>query len=288
MFLQMRINESGDIMNKKQKVCISLLSVHSFLLLVAFVNIFVNIFEYFTFKPYSFSYSYEFFFLPLYRFIYEQNVADLFFLFAFIGFSMFLTIMEYKAIINYTRLPNALYPIANGFWITICSVLSLSSLVLSNSELHYIYIGTNVIYTNIILMLVGMCALTVVVVIMTGDIIENRTEEEFEKSKYLTLKKTYLFIISPFVTVVCIKYFASFVNREILVGYIDALKYTMYGFGIYIALGSILQSVKRIRKLKRANYLGSEEKIAVFESDRNKKIIALAVFILSYFVFYLF
>ena len=113
MFLQMRLNESGDIMNKKQKVCISLLSVHSFLLLVAFVNIFVNIFEYFTFKPYSFSYSYEFFFLPLYRFIYEQNVADLFFLFAFIGFSMFLTIMEYKAIINYTRLPNTLYPIAN-------------------------------------------------------------------------------------------------------------------------------------------------------------------------------
>lgn len=27
MFLQMRINESGDIMNKKQKVCLSLLSI---------------------------------------------------------------------------------------------------------------------------------------------------------------------------------------------------------------------------------------------------------------------
>lgn len=144
------------------------------------------------------------FFLPLYRFIYEKNVANLLFLLAFIGFSVFLTIMEYKAIINYKCLPNTLYPIANGFWITICSVLSLSSLVLSNSDLHYIYICTNVIYTNIILMLVGMCALTVVVVIMTGDIIENRTEEEFEKSKYLTLKKTYLFIIPPFVTVVCI------------------------------------------------------------------------------------
>ena len=61
-----------------------------------------------------------------------------------------------------------------------------------------------------------------------------------------------------------------------------------YVLGIYLGVGSILQSVKRIRKLKRANYLGSEEKIAVFESDRNKKIIALAVFILSYFVFYLF
>ena len=278
----------GDIMSKKQKVCLSLLSVHSILLLIALVNIFINIFEYFTFKPYSFSYSYEFFFLPLYRFIYEQNVADLFFLFAFIGFSMFLTIMEYKAIINYTRLPNTLYPIANGFWITICSVLSLSSIVLSNSELHYIYIGTNVIYTNIILMLVGMCALTVVVVIMTGDIIENRTEEEFEKSKYLTLKKTYLFIISPFVTVVCIKYFASFVNREILVGYIDALTYAMYGFGIYLGVGSILQSVKRICKLKKANFLNGNEQIAMFRNDRNKKIIALAVFILSYFVFYLF
>lgn len=275
-------------MNKKQKVCISLLSVHSFLLLVAFLNIFVNIIEYFTFKTYSFSYSYELFFLPLYRFIYEQNVADLFFLFAFIGFSAFLTIMEYKVIINYTRLPNTLYPIANGFWITICSVLSLSSLVLSNSKLHYIYIGNNVIYINIILMLVGMCSLTAVVVIMTGDLIKNRTEEEFEKSKYLTPKKTYLFIISLFVTVLCIKYFASFVNLEILVSYIDALKYIMYGVGIYIALGSILQSVKRIRQLKKANYLGREEKISVLESDRNKKIIALAAFILSYFIFYLF
>lgn len=275
-------------MSKKQKVCLSLLSVHSFLLLVAFVNIFVNIFEYFTFKPYSFSYSYEFLFLPLYRFIYEQNVADLFFLLAFIGFSVFLTIMEYKAIINYTRLPNTLYPIANGLWIALVGMFSLRALALSNSDLHYIYIGTNIIYTNIILMLVGMCSLTVIVVIMTDNLIKNRTEEEFEKSKYFTLKKTRVFLIACFIAALCCKYFLSFINRDIIVWYSNAYVYTFYGLGICLVLQGIGQSVSRIRKLKKANYIGGEEQIAILERDRNKKIIALAVFVLSYFIFYLF
>ena len=61
-----------------------------------------------------------------------------------------------------------------------------------------------------------------------------------------------------------------------------------YVLGIYLGVGSILQSVKRIRKLKKVNFLNGNEQIAMFRNDRNKKIIALAVFILSYFVFYLF
>ncbi len=61
-----------------------------------------------------------------------------------------------------------------------------------------------------------------------------------------------------------------------------------YVLGIYLGVGSILQSVKRICKLKKANFLNGNEQIAMFRNDRNKKIIALAVFILSYFVFYLF
>ncbi len=47
-------------------------------------------------------------------------------------------------------------------------------------------------------------------------------------------------------------------------------------------------SKKRICKLKKVNFLNGNEQIAMFRNDRNKKIIALAVFILSYFVFYLF
>lgn len=276
-------------MNKKQKVCISLLSVHSFLLLIAFVNIFVNIYEYFSFKPYSFSYSYEFFFLPLYRIIYENSIIDIFFLLGLIGFSVYLTVMEYKEIINWKSKPNTLFPISNGLWTASCCILSLTFLMLPDSDLCYSYNNdTNMIYINVVSMIIGEVVLTIIAIIMTDGLVRNRTYEEFENAKYLTPKKTNVFLIASFIMVFCLKWFMIFGDTGSLERYFDVIKYTMYGFGIYIAVGSILQSVNRIRKLKKINYINSEEQIAVFRSDRKKKIISLAVFVLSYFIFYLF
>ena len=44
-----------------------------------------------------------------------------------------------------------------------------------------------------------------------------------------------------------------------------------YVLGIYLGVGSILQSVKRICKLKKVNFLNGNEQIAMFRNDRNKK-----------------
>lgn len=101
--------------------------------------------------------------------------------------------MEYKDIINYKSPQNMLFVIANALWTALCCMQSLKALMVSDSELHYIYIGANMIYINSISMLVGLTSLTVIVVIMTYDLIESRTEEELEKSKYITPKKTIIF-----------------------------------------------------------------------------------------------
>ena len=62
----------------------------------------------------------------------------------------------------------------------------------------------------------------------------------------------------------------------------------MYGFGVYIAIGSIIQSINRIQKLKKVNFMDSEEKLIILRNDRKIKIISLVLFVLSYFIFYLF
>ena len=80
----------------------------------------------------------------------------------------------------------------------------------------------------------------------------------------------------------------QFITESYLPSIIIFFKNLAYVLGIYLGVGSILQSVKRICKLKKVNFLNGNEQIAMFRNDRNKKIIALAVFILSYFVFYLF
>ena len=143
-------------------------------------------------------------------------------------------------------------------------------------------------------MLLGMCALAVIAVIQSASIVINRTEEDLEKSKYINKNKLIIIFIGLFVFVLITEYFMDFDefyrNMNIFQGLNVTVftKYIAYALGIYLGVGSILQSVKRICKLKKVNFLNVNEQIAMFRNDRNKKIIALAVFILSYFVFYLF
>lgn len=145
------------------------------------------------------------------------------------------------------------------------------------------------IYSQIFIgisMLIGLASLTAISVIKTSSMVKHRTALDLETSKYLSPNKSFLTFIGLFIFVVITDYFLGY-NE-----YFNTLniftKNLVYILGIYLGVGSIIQSVKRIRQLKKANYLGSEEKISVLESDRNKKIIALAAFILSYFIFYLF
>lgn len=84
------------------------------------------------------------------------------------------------------------------------------------------------------------------------------------------------------------KIFFEFIGRDIIIWYSNVIKYAMYGFGVYIAIGSIIQSINRIQKLKKVNFMDSEEKLIILRNDRKIKIISLVLFVLSYFIFYLF
>lgn len=97
----MRINESGDIMNKKQKVCISLLSVHGIILCCLLINV---IMCFAVQELFAFPFTYSFFNIPFYRYLHNDSIIEFFILMFFVILSVFLTIMEFKEIIHQKRL----------------------------------------------------------------------------------------------------------------------------------------------------------------------------------------
>ena len=274
----------GGIMTKKQTVQISMLSVHGIILLCSIINIVICILQH---KLFVFPFSYSFFNIPFYRYISSSRAIDFFVLMVFIIVSVVFTILELKEII---KGKTSIFILSNAFFVGSCCYYTC---YVNMAEFKYFYSLTQLIFLGIS-MLLGMCALTVIEVIQSASIVINRTEEDLKKSKYINKNKLIIIFIGLFVFVLITEYFMDFDefyrNMNIFQGLnVTAFtKYIAYALGIYLGVGSILQSVKRICKLKKVNFLNGNEQIAMFRNDRNKKIIALAVFILSYFVFYLF
>lgn len=272
------------IMTKKQIIQISMLSVHGIILLCSIINIVRCILQH---KLLVFPLSYSFFNIPFYRYISSSRVIDFFVLMVFIIVSVVFTILELKEII---KGKTSIFILSNAFFVGSCCYYTC---YVNMAEFKYFYSLTQLIFLGIS-MLLGMCALTVIEVIQSASIVINRTEEDLKKSKYINKNKLIIIFIGLFVFVLITEYFMDFDefyrNMNIFQGLnVTAFtKYIAYALGIYLGVGSILQSVKRICKLKKVNFLNVNEQIAMFRNDRNKKIIALAVFILSYFVFYLF
>lgn len=272
------------IMTKKQIIQISMLSVHGIILLCSIINIVRCILQH---KLLVFPLSYSFFNIPFYRYISSIRVIDFFVLMVFIIASVVFTVLELKEIIRGKTL---IFIPSNAFFVVSCCYYSC---YVNMAEFKYFYSLTQLIFLGIS-MLLGMCALAVIAVIQSASIVINRTEEDLEKSKYINKNKLIIIFIGLFVFVLITEYFMDFDefyrNMNIFQGLNVTVftKYIAYALGIYLGVGSILQSVKRICKLKKVNFLNGNEQIAMFRNDRNKKIIALAVFILSYFVFYLF
>lgn len=272
------------IMTKKQIIQISMLSVHGIILLCSIINIVKCILQH---KLFVFPFSYSFFNIPFYRYISSSRAIDFFVLMVFIIVSVVFTVLELKEII---RGKTSIFILSNAFFVGSCCYYTC---YVNMAEFKYFYSLTQLTFLGIS-MLLGMCALTVIEVIQSVAIIKNRTEEDLKKSKYINKNKLIIIFIGLFVFVLITEYFMDFDefyrNMNIFQGLnVTAFtKYLAYVLGIYLGVGSILQSVKRICKLKKANFLNGNEQIAMFRNDRNKKIIALAVFILSYFVFYLF
>ena len=274
----------GGIMTKKQTVQISMLSVHGIILLCSIINIVICILQH---KLFVFPLSNSFFNIPFYRYISSSRAIDFFVLMVFIIVSVVFTILELKEII---KGKTSIFILSNAFFVGSCCYYTC---YVNMAEFKYFYSLTQLIFLGIS-MLLGMCALTVIEVIQSASIVINRTEEDLKKSKYINKNKLIIIFIGLFVFVLITEYFMDFDefyrNMNIFQGLnVTAFtKYIAYALGIYLGVGSILQSVKRICKLKKVNFLNVNEQIAMFRNDRNKKIIALAVFILSYFVFYLF
>ena len=276
------------IMTKKQIVQISMLSVHGIILLCSIINIVICILQH---KLFVFPFSYSFFNIPFYRYISSSRAIDFFVLMVFIIVSVVFTILELKEII---KGKTSIFILSNAFFVGSCCYYTC---YVNMAEFKYFYSLTQLIFLGIS-MLLGMCALTVIEVIQSAYIVKNRTEEDLEKSKYINKNKLIIIFIGLFVFVLITEYFMNYneffrdsnIPRGLFQGIniIIFFKNLAYVLGIYLGVGSILQSVKRIRKLKKVNFLNGNEQIAMFRNDRNKKIIALAVFILSYFVFYLF
>ncbi len=276
------------IMNKKQISCISILSVHSIILCCSIINI---IGCFIAQKLFAFPFAYSFFNIPFYRYLHNGSIIQLLVLIVFVILSVFLTIMEFKEIINQKRL---IFIFFNCFWIWSCCWYSN---FINMIELETFYSIHSQLFLGIS-MLIGLFSLTAISVIQTSSMVKHRTEEDLEKSKYINKNKLIIIFIGLFVFVLITEYFMYYnevfrdlnIPRGLFQGIniIIFLKNLAYVLGIYLGVGSILQSVKRIRKLKKVNFLNGNEQIAMFRNDRNKKIIALAVFILSYFVFYLF
>ena len=277
------------IMTKKQIIQISMLSVHGIILLCSIINIVRCILQH---KLLVFPLSYGFFNIPLYRYISSGRVIDFFALIAFIIISVVFTILECKEII---KGKTSIFIFSNGLFVCSCFIFYCC---VSLFELEWFYRTPHQLILDISVQLLGMCALAVIAVIQSASIVKNRTEEDLEKSKYINKNKLIIIFIGLFVFVLITEYFMYYneffrdsnIPRGLFQGIniIIFFKNLAYVLGIYLGVGSILQSVKRICKLKKANFLNGNEQIAMFRNDRNKKIIALAVFILSYFVFYLF
>ena len=272
------------IMTKKQIIQISILSVHSVILCCSIINI---IGCFIAQKLFAFPFAYSFFNIPFYRYLHNGSIIQLLVLIVFVILSVFLTIMEFKEIINQKRL---IFIFLNCFWIWSCCWYSN---FINMIELETFYSIHSQLFLGIS-MLIGLFSLTAISVIQTSSMVKHRTEEDLEKSKYINKNKLIIIFIGLFVFVLITEYFMDFDefyrNMNIFQGLNVTVftKYIAYALGIYLGVGSILQSVKRICKLKKVNFLNGNEQIAMFRNDRNKKIIALAVFILSYFVFYLF
>ena len=277
------------IMTKKQIIQISMLSVHSIILCCSIINI---IGCFIAQKLFAFPFAYSFFNNPFYRYLHNGSIIQLLVLIVFVILSVFLTIMEFKEIINQKRL---IFIFFNCFWIWSCCWYSN---FINMIELETFYSIHSQLFLGIS-MLIGLFSLTAISVIQTSSMVKHRTEEDLEKSKYINKNKLIIIFIGLFVFVLITEYFMNY-NNEFFrdlniprglfqgINIIIFFKNLAYVLGIYLGVGSILQSVKRIRKLKKVNFLNGNEQIAMFRNDRNKKIIALAVFILSYFVFYLF
>ena len=275
-------------MTKKQIIQISILSVHSIILCCSIINI---IGCFIAQKLFAFPFAYSFFNIPFYRYLHNGSIIQLLVLIVFVILSVFLTIMEFKEIINQKRL---IFIFLNCFWIWSCCWYSN---FINMIELETFYSIHSQLFLGIS-MLIGLFSLTAISVIQTSSMVKHRTEEDLEKSKYINKNKLIIIFIGLFVFVLITEYFMNYneffrdsnIPRGLFQGIniIIFFKNLAYILGIYLGVGSILQSVKRIRKLKKVNFLNGNEQIAMFRNDRNKKIIALAVFILSYFVFYLF
>ena len=275
-------------MSKKQKVCLSLLSVHSIILFCSIINIIGCIIAQ---KLFAFPFAYSFFNIPFYRYLHNGSIIEPLILIVFVILSVFLTIMEFKEIINQKRL---IFIFFNCCWIWSCCWYSN---FINMTELETFYSIHSQLFLGIS-MLIGLVSLTAISVIQTLSMVKHRTEEDLEKSKYINKNKLIIIFIGLFVFVLITEYFMDYnelfrysnIRRGLFQGIsiILFLKNLAYVLGIYLGVGSILQSVKRICKLKKANFLNGNEQIAMFRNDRNKKIIALAVFVLSYFIFYLF
>ena len=276
------------IMTKKQIIQISMLSVHGIILCCSIINI---IGCFIAQKLFALPFAYSFFNIPFYRYLHNGSIIQLLVLIVFVILSVFLTIMEFKEIINQKRL---IFIFLNCFWIWSCCWYSN---FINMIELETFYSIHSQLFLGIS-MLIGLFSLTAISVIQTSSMVKHRTEEDLEKSKYINKNKLIIIFIGLFVFVLITEYFMNYneffrdsnIPRGLFQGIniIIFLKNLAYVLGIYLGVGSILQSVKRICKLKKVNFLNGNEQIAMFRNDRNKKIIALAVFILSYFVFYLF
>ncbi len=230
-------------------------------------------------KLFVFPFAYGFFNIPFYRYIHNGSIIELLVLIVFVILSVFLTIMEFKEIINQKRL---IFIFLNCCWIWSCcwysNFINITELKAVYSIHSQIFIGTS--------MLMGFVSLTTISVIQTSSMVKHRTALDLEKSKYFSPNKLVITFICLFIFVIITEYFLGY--NEYFKNLSIFTKNLVYILGIYLGIGSILQSVNRMRKLKKANYYNGEEQIATLESARKKQIIALAVFVLSYFIFYLF
>lgn len=262
-------------MSKKQKVCLSLLSVHSIILFCSIIN---TIGCFIAQKLFGFPFAYSFFNIPFYRYLHNGSIIEPLILIVFVILSVFLTIMEFKEIINQKRL---IFIFLNCFWNWSCCWYSN---FINMTELKALYSIHSQIFIGIS-MLIGLTSLTAISVIQTSSMAKHRTALDLEKSKYLSPNKLFITFIGLFIFVIITEYFLGY--NEYFNNLNIFTKNLVYILGIYLGIGSILQSLKRIRKLKEVNYCNGEEQLATLKSDRKKKIVAIAVFVLSYFIFYL-
>ncbi|MEE1155115.1 MAG: hypothetical protein UH241_08175 [Acutalibacteraceae bacterium] len=257
-------------MNKKQILFFTLLSIHNCILFCTFINIIICLLK----RRFDiFPISYNFFNVPLYRYIQDHNVHDLLFLIFLIIFSVFLTFMECKEIINSKKI---LFSLSNGLWIATYG--GFSSLTIIGEFEQY---GEKNIIAGLSL-IIGLSALIFIALDRTYTLVRHKTNLESVEDKYLPLNKLTIVYIHIYFFMLGFKYFFSY--TESFDETITFIVFVFHFIIVYLGTGNILFVNK---KLKRTPTCNAEALTLSLKKDRSKMLILSFVSFITFFVFYL-